>query len=372
MNNTKCLSIIALLAASFGSPAMAEDPELSFGAHIFIDYENETINDQDVLDDTNLRLFRVDFGADYEGLSFRSSTDLQGDEINIRDLFLEFGGDFKVRIGNFKVMNGLEQSSSLYSTTFMEGNSVSKINGFSRATGIAVFKSIGDFQLSGGVFGPDANIIDESDMYSASARVSWAAQPFGEDSTLHLGSSFRYRDSNGSGFLSYGQRAFGRSGPKTISTAKVGESDTFIGLEAALLKGGFFAQSEWGTAQVQCGTGICPSDPHEDAWYVDVGYVWGGRRVIKNGLFKRTAVDNPATQGGFGAFALSARYDVADLSDAGVIGGKQETAVLGLTWYRDKYIRLMANISHSDFEDSPTYGDGDAETVLLRAQFEFY
>ena len=120
-----------------------------------------------------------------------------------------------------------------------------------RTKGIPTFfKSIGDFQLSGGVFGPDANIIDESDMYSASARVSWAAQPFGEDSTLHLGSSFRYRDSNGSGFLSYGQRAFGRSGPKTISTAKVGESDTFIGLEAALLKGGFFAQSEWGTAQV--------------------------------------------------------------------------------------------------------------------------
>jgi len=371
MKKTCRIAFISIATVVASVSANAQEVDFSFGAHAFLDYENETINDVEVLDDTNLRLLRLDLNADYGGLKFRSSTDVQGNEINIRDLFVEFGDEITVRAGNFKVMNGLEQQSSLYSTTFMEGNSVSKINGFSRAAGVALYGQVGDFLISGGVFGPDANVIDESDMYSASGRVAWYTQP-DEDSILHLGASVRYRDSNGSGLLSYGQRAFGKSGPKTIGTAKVGDSDMFFGLEAAYLNDGFFAQAEYGTAEVDCDPVLCPSDPHEDAWYVDFGYVWGGHRVYKNGLFKRTAIDSPVNSGGPGAFAIAARYDVADLSDSGVIGGTQETAILGLTWYANKYVRLMANFSHSDFEDSPAYGDGDAETFLLRAQLELY
>lgn len=94
--------------------------------------------------------------------------------------------------------------------------------------------------------------------------------------------------------------------------------------------------------------------------------------MYSNGAFKRDKVHNPVGSGGRGALALSARYDVADLNDAAISGGKQESFVLGATWYRDKYVRIMANYVHAEFEDSPSYGDRSADSFILRAQFELY
>ena len=367
------ITTLAGAFALFGAaPALADTPEIKVGAHAFLDYESISVSDTQVVDGTNLRLFRVDLNGSYKDYQFKSNFDLQGDDIKIQDLFAEFGSDMKVRIGNFKVMNGLEQSSSLYATNFMEASSVSKANGLSRSLGVAVFKTIDNITLSAGVFGPNANEVDDSDIYSATARATWSSEPFGEDSLLHLGGSLRYRDSNDTGTsFSYSQKALGASAPKTVKTAGIANTDLFLGLETALLYKGWSFQSEFGQTQVDC-TAVCSDDPVMNAYYIDAGYMWGGRRTYKNGLFKRTKINAPASDGGTGAFSLTGRYDVADLSDGAVTGGKQETFVLGATWYRDKYVRLMINASHSEFNNSPAYGDGDADTILLRAQIELY
>ena len=89
-------------------------------------------------------------------------------------------------------------------------------------------------------------------------------------------------------------------------------------------------------------------------------------------MFSRTKIDRPASEGGKGAFQLAVRYDVADLNDGPVVGGRQESWVIGGTWYRDKYIRVMGNYSHSELEDSPSYGNSSADAFVIRLQAELY
>ena len=365
--------LLSGIAGLFALPSLgAEGPEIKVGAHAFLDYESITVAGTEDVSGTNLRLFRVDLNGSYKDYKFQSNFDLQNNDIKIQDLFAEFGTDLKVRIGNYKVMNGLEQSSSLYATNFMEAASVTKENGLARSLGIGIFKTIDNVTLSAGVFGPNANDVSDSDIYSVSARATWSAEPFGEDSLLHLGSSLRFRDSNDTGMsFGYSQRAFGSSAPTTVKTPRIADTDLFVGLESVLMYKGWSFQSEFGQTQVDCNA-LCSDDPHMNAYYIDAGYMWGGRRTYKDGLFKRTKVNAPASDGGHGAFALTGRYDVADLSDGSVIGGKQETYVLGATWYRDKYVRLMVNASHCEFDNSPAYGNEDADTILVRAQIELY
>ena len=38
----------------------------------------------------------------------------------------------------------------------------------------------------------------------------------------------------------------------------------------------------------------------------------------------------------------------------------------------NSYVRFTTNYVHSDFDDSPVYGNGDADSLLLRAQIELY
>ncbi len=276
-------------------------------------------------------------------------------------------------MGNFKIPNGLEQSSSLYATTFLEGASIAKINGISRQLGVAVFKKNGPMTFTAGVFGPDANKTSDEDMYSASGRVTYSAKPSGEDSALHVGASTRYRKTGADdGPISFSQKPLAPSAPKTVRTPGISDNDLFVGLEGAFIKGGLSFQTEYGLTAVNCDDGLCDDDPTMQAYYLDASYMWGGHRKYKDGLFKRDVVHNPAGKGGPGAFAVSARYDVADLNDANIQGGKQETFVLGGTWYRDNNLRLMLNYAHADFTDSPIYGDDTADSILLRAQFEIF
>lgn len=364
-------TILSVGAICFPAVSWSAD-EIKVAAHAFMDYESISIDDMSVVDGTDLRLFRVDVGGSAEGFTFKSSFDLHGDDIKIQDLFAEFGDDTKIRLGNFKVMNGLEQQSSLYSLVFLEQSSVSKIHGISRAMGVGVFHKSGPFNLSAGVFGPNVNDADEEDHWSASARVAWTSQPFGDDTTVHLGASTRYRHTDETDLFSYSHKAFAANAPKTIKTSAVAESDVFIGLEGLLIRDGFTLQSEYAKSFVSCPSMVCSDDPTTEAFYVDASYMWGGHRNYSGSLFKRDRVDSPFTGGGRGAFALSARYDVGDLNDAALAGGRQTNMVLGASWYMNSYVRFTANYVRSDFDDSPVYGDGDADSLLLRAQIELY
>ena len=46
--------------------------------------------------------------------------------------------------------------------------------------------------------------------------------------------------------------------------------------------------------------------------------------------------------------------------------------MIGATWYRDQYIRVLGNYIHSEFDNSPAYGNGSADALVLRLQAELY
>ncbi len=364
---------LGLFTGLCAGTAVSEEVKVSLGAHAFLDYENVEVAGDNEVDGVDLRLFRVDVKGSYGNYNFSSNVDFAGDDIKVKDLFVEIKGDTTVRVGNFKVPNGLEQSSSLYSTTFMEGSSIAKINGISRSLGVAAYKKHGSLTFSGGVFGPDANVTSDQDLLSVSGRATYSAEPAGEDSVLHLGVSSRYRKTGADDApFSFSQKPYAASASKTIKTPSISESDVFTGVEGAFVKGGLSFQTEYGLTSVNCHDASCDDDPTMSAYYLDASYMWGGHRNYKNGVFKRDFVENPVGKGGRGAFAVSARYDVADLSDGFTQGGKQDTYVAGATWYRDNFFRVMLNYSHSEFKDSPVYGDDSADSILLRAQIEIF
>jgi len=108
--------------------------------------------------------------------------------------------------------------------------------------------------------------------------------------------------------------------------------------------------------------------------------------AIKGGKFNRPKVDHPVTDGGMGALALVARYDMIDLNDAGINGGSYDSYIIGVDWWATKYTRLGVNYFNVD-ADLGTSTSGldsafaalvtasapgeDVEGVMFRAQFDF-
>ncbi|MBP6434775.1 MAG: porin, partial [Sphingorhabdus sp.] len=75
------------------------------------------------------------------------------------------------------------------------------------------------------------------------------------------------------------------------------------------------------------------------------------------------------------AVQLNARYDWVDLSDAAIVGGRQQTYGVSLIWTPTEYVRFMANYGHLELSDAAVLagGDGDysADVFGMRAQIDF-
>src|SRR3546814_11808268 len=78
----------------------------------------------------------------------------------------------------------------------------------------------------------------------------------------------------------------------------------------------------------------------------------GDRRGYKDGAFDRLKPSRPITEGGIGAIQVNARYDHLDLNDAGLVGGRQQAALLSLVWAPIDYIRLTANYGKLWIDDA--------------------
>ncbi len=59
--------------------------------------------------------------------------------------------------------------------------------------------------------------------------------------------------------------------------------------------------------------------------------------------FDAPHIKNPVNKGGWGAWAIGARYSNVNLNDGGILGGRQEDITVGINWYPVKGIRFMAN-----------------------------
>ncbi|WP_417317392.1 OprO/OprP family phosphate-selective porin [Emcibacter sp.] len=328
---------------------------------LLMDYGNVSDNSGTVVDDTEFRAARLGVeGVVFKDVKYKFEIDFAGNEVTVQDAYLSW--DLKpvsVDIGQYKTPNSLEEQTSSRYITFMERGSFTDAFSLARQTGIAVNYADNGLTFKAGLFQGNAGGGGEVNDRAYAARATYSTKF--EDVLVHMGASIRYRELDEAGSVRYRQRPHNHQAGRYVNTGNFdADSDTFYGVELAGVMGPFSAQAEWAWQSAS----LIGSDDSAtfNGGYVDLSYfITGESRSYKKGAFGRVKVANPVFEGGMGAWQVAVRYDTIDLSDddLAILGGKQETFIVGVNWHLNDYARFMANYSSSDIEG----GSDDGENI---------
>lgn len=324
---------------------------------------------------------RVYLGVDGKipgGFAYRVEADLANGEVELTDVYLSYGkGPLTVTAGQIKPFWGLDDMTSDLFTSFMERAAFVQAFGFERRVGLSAQYKGKALLLQGGVFGDNAaDLTDSNHSLGLDARAVF--MPKLGDAQLHLGGSVHWRDPNDPAALGrYRARPFVHTTDvRLVDTGLLDvASELGTGAEGAVLAGPFHAAGEayWHRVRRIGGT-----TPTFFGGYAELGMVLtpGDARGYKDGAFDRLKPSRPITAGGPGAFEINARYDHLDLNSAGIRGGRQQAALIGLVWVPIEYIRITANYGKLWIDDArvaTATGDRDytADTFGLRTQIDF-
>jgi phosphate-selective porin OprO/OprP len=355
--------------------------------------------------------------------------DFANDVTRVKDAYLQYQGvkiaddPLLFRIGNFKTFNTFEDETSDRFVDTMERAAFINAWEIDRQIGAATMYYSQHFGLAAGIFGQRAGGVADSPQFAGftgDEDVTFAARAFaapinretnGVPQVLHFGASVRTRDAgNDQPFFQYGNNARGAdlhlaNAPSV--TGRIGDQDTFWGLEGAALWGPFALQGEYAQLDVDLPTGefirgnppfapgqlskvvnpfIGDPNPTFNGWYIEGSWFFGGHKTYEDdGRWGRPKVDNPMFHGsgGWGALQLVGKYDVLDQSDtafnnAGAcptttlypnvsnsqvvdpvvpnkasLCGDMKTWSVGVNWWMTEYMRIMAQYSESDLSGYP-------------------
>lgn len=338
-------------------------------------------------------------GTAFRDFEYLAEVDFAGNEVSLADVTISWGkAGAGITLGHLKVPVSLEELTSSNYITFIERASFTeafatgrqfgaKVSYAGKAGDVAYGIAAGAFR--GGAATDPSALTSEGSTLAARLHV---APTFG-DVTLHLGGSVRVRNDGsigGAGGVPFGRYRARPSSSRMAPFRHVDTGGTIIanddfmyGLEAAAIWGPLTAQGEFYRLDANlnpAGAALFGSgDPVFEGWYADVSwFVWGGARSYSgsSGTFGRPKVSTPVHEGGAGAWQISYRYDVVNLSDAGVPGGEQRTHLIGLNWYPNRYMRMMFNYGRSQIEDSfvapqNVNGENDVDVFAIRAQIDW-
>ena len=390
-NTAMLLAAASIAPLAFTSTASAQEITHTIGGRVMIDYDSLSTDAANTdFSKAELRRGRIfvkgNYGSDVK-YKLELNTD-SGGEVEATDAWVSWAptsGDWNVQLGHFKTAQSLDEMNSSRFMTAIERAAFTDAFEMNRRLGIAVNASGDNYTIKAGVFGDNLYVDSNQEGKAASARVTY--MPIKDDQTaVQLGASFRWREiGDTQSDLRYRQRTQAHTVGRIISTGRIGESDTFLGAEAAIVFGGLFAAAEYALTNVECGA-ACVDDPSFDGGYVEAGYFFGGKRTFKGGAYGRPKVDKPIGDGGYGAFSVFGRLDTLDLTDGSVDGGAMDTAILGADWWATKYTRISLNIYTHDVDlGTSTSGldsafaalvtngvtQEDASGFTVRTQFDF-
>ncbi|CAD6877916.1 Phosphate/pyrophosphate-specific outer membrane porin OprP/OprO [Methylomonas albis] len=338
----------------------------------------------------------------------------------ITDAFMTWNGyaPFAVKIGQFKEPFSLEEATSNRYLTFIERNNV--VNAFSdNDNAYKVGLGLGYSQPrwtanialqtesvgSGGASSSTSslNTMGNTNRNNGSGDTGWGVTgrvtglPWFEDKTkfLHVGlsGSERQIDNNfksdgtfSNGGISFGNqlntnvdRTYILNTGQLTANGRIAQRIARFGGETALVYGPFSAQAEYIQANVS-GKGY--NDEMLNGWYGYGSYfLTGESRAYKTstGAWDRIKPkQNFNTHGGWGAWEIAAGYDYLNLVDGNINGGRATTGKVGVNWYPNSHIRLMANFIHALNIDtkgmaarSAAYNSSNFDVVEMRAQVDW-
>lgn len=345
------------------APAHAEEIEVEPTGRLHVDFATHDSDAQPLDDDLLVRRARLGIngkiGADW---SFEGGYDFS-DDGSFTDLSLTYDGwkAGAITVGQFKVPFGFEELTSSNSITFIERALPTSAFAQGRRLGAGFSRDGSKYTVAALGFG---NAIDGDQGTGVGARFTFT--PINEGETvLHLGlaaSSENPRIDE----AQFNPRPESRpTDVRLVNTSDL-ENVTHIdqlGLEAAGKKDALSVQLEWIYSAVERDSGR--SDAHFDGWYVAGSWVITGEsREYRDGGFKGISPN-----GRVGAWELAARYSHIDLDDGQVRGGQESNLTLGLNWYANDYVRVMANFIKVE---SQRRGESDDPNILLiRTQIAF-
>lgn len=296
-------------------------------------------------------------------------------DVNARYKFGE-GRQF-VQAGQFKQPNGLEELSAakhndfmslaMISTTFTVGRRLgvgySYGHPYDRTSGSAGHESHGDWGVTASYFGRELTR-DLAHGSGYGLRGTWAPMN-DEGRILHVGLSYVDYDTNADTLRLRARPNADLTPVRLVDTGSMADTDrvSTIGAESFWVHGPLKLQAEYMATRVDrygpdgefSGTGGYLSG----LWNI-TGQTWG----YKGG--------EPATQVGHatgaGMWQAGLRYDVLDLDDDAVQGGRMETWTAGVNWYWRSHFKFVLNYVQVDSERAGL----DDNPNITEARLQFY
>ncbi|HVS13533.1 MAG TPA: porin [Thermoanaerobaculia bacterium] len=339
----------------------------------FADSDSSLAGAFDIEDGSELRRARLFVeGTLYERVELKAQYDFAGGDAAVKDVYVGLTGLPVVgglRAGHFKEPFGLEELTSSNYLSFLERSFPVEAFAPSRNIGLMVYDAVAGERVTWavGVF-KDTDDFGEAvgDEWNLTGRITGVA--FADDETdtlLHLGLGVSSR-SPVDDSVRFRARPQSHLAPRLVDTRSfAGDGADLVGLEAALTRGPFWAQSEWMRASASG-----PADSDLAGWYLQTGwFLTGESRPYKRSaaVFDRVRPESDfLSGGGAGAWEIALRYGSLDLTDGGVAGGEQDGFGVALNWYLNPASRVMLDWVTSELEEA-----GSVDFVLLRVQVDF-
>ncbi|WP_316364491.1 OprO/OprP family phosphate-selective porin [Candidatus Thiodiazotropha sp. CDECU1] len=327
---------------------------------------------------SELRDLRLDLeGRLYADFIYELSVDFSDGEADVKDAWFAYDANYPWRyaVGHFKEPFSLEEMTSKRYLTFME-RALPNVFAPGRSMGVGAHWSGEQVTFAGGLFGDDYNddTDDEGDEgWGVTSRITYAPKAE-ERSALHLGMAASYRKLDDEETVRFDSRPESHlTDIRYLDTGKLEQSDstTLVGVEGAWVSGPFSMQGEWMQAKI---ARDADKDPTFEGWYLQASwFLTGESRRYKQSSAKFGRI-RPLSD--HGAVEVAARFSSVDLNDGEIEGGSSDIITLGLNWYINRQIRLMANTIFIDNDrfadaDGDVEGEDEPSILQLRAQVDF-
>ncbi len=369
---------------------------------------------------TNFRRARIGIdGKAFSDFNYNVLLDFGGtaggeDAGKVQELWVEYTGfhPFRVKVGAFPPLLGLEDANSTNGQPFLERPAASdatrSLAGGDRREAVQLAANGDHWLVAGSVTGNtvsslssvaagfNAQNYDEQVGLTGRAAIS---PIHGADYLVHLGVHGQVvtqpADAGPAAATRYGLTLSATpeltvDGTKLISTGAINSTGAHEwGLEAGAQFKSFYVQGEYfneGFDRLNPAAGV--TNPHFTGWYVEGSWFLTGETRRYNPA--TAAWDAPGSirhpldpkGGGAGAFEVALRYSDLDLNyhtlsavagDA-VRGGDQKIFAVGLNWYPNTFARFMVDYQHVKVEriNSALLEIGQAyDTIGVRSQFAF-
>jgi phosphate-selective porin OprO and OprP len=186
---------------------------------------------------------------------------------------------------------------------------------------------------------------------------------------LHFGIGFQDRDiADDNTFRLAARPESGVADDRFLDTGSLAGVEAYQAWngEIAYMRGPFSIQGEY--AAMNADRANRP-DPSFEGGYVTVSYVITGERrrySRSSGVLGGVRVRKDRQ-----ALEVAARYSFLDLESQTVSGGREENMTLGLNWYLNRNVRIMANFIHAQAEPNRSGDDEHANIGQMRLQVSF-